>query len=109
MKTYLIAQSTIPSPTKLVGHCLTQGYKFSRLETMTHGVKSFSFIIEVSSKENKAFLETLKNLEIYDFILVSQNGKASKGKKVLGQFKEVSEANLNDANYLHEGKTFSIV
>lgn len=109
MKTYLIAQSSIPSPTKLVGHCLTQGYKFSRLETLTHGVKSFSFIVEISTKENKAFLETLKTLEIYDFILVGENGKASKGKKILGRFKEVSEANLNDANYLHEGKTFSIV
>ena len=109
MKTFLIDSKNIPKVSLLVGLCMTDGFTFSRLETLTQGVKGHTFIIEVSKKRIKEFSQKLKECEIFEFIEVNEKGKASRGKRVLGQFKEVAELNLNGDNYLYEGKTFSIV
>jgi phosphoribosylformylglycinamidine (FGAM) synthase PurS component len=102
MKTYIINDEK-----EVLGHAITHGLVFRRVNKVNEEKTSKVLFLEVSTvSEDKALKELLNELNLIPIVIGNKNEASQNGKKV-GVFKQVES---NECTYLDNttGKRFSI-
>lgn len=102
MKTYIINDEK-----EVLGHAITHGLAFRRVNKVNEEKTSKVLFLEVSTvSEDKALKELLNELNLIPIVIGNKNEASQNGKKV-GVFKQVES---NEGTYLDNttGKRFSI-